>query len=181
MTSGTEAYDWSWAAPTWNFSDDSDVVSRQQLFWRGAEELVVAGKPGVLVSIRVEVDELGRLVDDTWEAAFRPPGTDKDHPAEWAWEEPLWPELEALWRDYADRTWLEARRDMLRMSLASPIYRVRGIELPPDLADRRRQLKVLQHAYKQDERVLAQAVRLAASWTGTVEEFRSTLPSILAR
>jgi hypothetical protein len=54
------------------------------------------------------------------------------------------------------------------------------LAIEPELAERLRHMQVLQHAYNQDGQVLPQAVRLAVDWTGPAEEFRATLPVVLA-
>lgn len=170
-----------WPAPRWNYLDEDVVATHQQLFWEGELETAIDGDPGVLMSITVEVDELGHLLERTWLLEFRSRGTEEDAPAEWVLETPVCDELESLWARTASREWLEARRNMLEISITRlESYGSDILAIEPVLAERLRHMQVLRHAYDQDERVLPQAVRLAVDWAGSIEEFRATLPVVLA-
>ena len=168
-------------APGWNYLDEEVVATHQQLFWEGELETAIDGDPGVLMRITVEVDELGHLLERTWLLEFRSPGTDEDAPAEWVLETPVWDELELLWEKTARSEWLDARRNMLEFAISRlESYGSDILAFESELAERLRHMRVLRHAYDQNGEVLPQAVRLAVDWTGPVEEFRATLPVVLA-
>ena len=175
-------------APRWAGHLGGDL-GVHRLWWRGKLPLRREdGELEHLESIEVDVDRNGQLLAHTWETYLRLP----DRRLAVIEGEPAWDWLGDHWMAFAGQTWFERRRELLTeewaqadregragrlvgyRSRAEARQRAVGIRIELD------HLEVLRLADEQPEELRHAAVRVARSWSGSVDDFAAVLPQILA-
>lgn len=167
----------TWPEPQWYGRMITDSCSG--LWWNGQVEVFLDDDSvGDLVSVEVQVDLLGRLMDASWWCHW---SVEVDPHLE---DGPPWDGFASFWQKFASETWLEAMKPLVeeRFKIAVRESRSGALIMYGSRKDAKAaadKLGVVLHAYNQAPADQVAAVRLAQGWAGTPEEFVETLPKIL--
>lgn len=167
----------TWPKPRWAGHMASNT--QHYLWWDGDVEIELDdGSIGQVISLRVNADLHGRLIEDSWETTWV---LDDDEEVS---DLPPWEGFAALWQHFATETWFEEMKqrvaerfeDAYRESRSGRLITYRTRKEAKAALD---EIGPLHHAYNQPPDKRGAALRLAENWTGTHQEYVETLPRVL--
>lgn len=168
--------------PEWERDTPFDIP-RLTLSWAGCLPVTVSdsSEEHAMIAVSAQVDALGHIEPGQWTSTLATPrGDEDDYEAHAA---PL-PGLGERWQQFVDDTFDHVRTATLveakitaEEALASG--RIGGYSSVDEARVVAGRAGALLHAYAHYAGARARAVRLAAEWTGTEQQFIDTLPSIV--